>query len=140
MVSVHASGIALAQLGRGIIRQARSRWPTDPRDGGFRSSVSCCTSIGWQIAVELAEQGIPIFFGPVSEMSNEVFDLLSGGFAQSFDCAKIRRIGLHQIGIELMPADDLAQAIADFGAAVVPVSRLRRELARLSFKLRSRSK
>src|SRR5205823_13035174 len=109
-VSECASDTALAQLGRGIIRQARSRSPTDPRDGGFRNSASCRTSFGWQIAVELAEQGISIFFGPIRQVRNEVLNLLSGGFPQGLGAAEVRRIGLHQDGIELMLADDLAEA------------------------------
>src|SRR5438876_9831269 len=69
-------------------------------------------------------------------MSNEVLDLLACGFAQSLDPTKISSIGLHQVGIELVLPDDLAQAIADLWASVVPVSRLRRELARLLPRLR----
>src|SRR5439155_4015155 len=116
------------------------RWPTDLQDEGFRNSASCRTFFRREITVEPAEQGIAVFFSPVGEVCNEVLDLLTCGFAQSLDPAKISSIGLHQVGIELVLADDLAESIADLRAAVVPVSRLRRELARLSFKLRSRSK
>src|SRR5207237_8494485 len=110
--------------------------PTDPLDGGFRSSVSCRTSFGRQIAVELAEQGIPIFFGPVSEMSNEGFDLLARGLAQGLSRAEVRRIGLHQDGIELMLADDLAEAVADCRAAIVSIGRVRWELPRCASRVR----
>ncbi len=43
-------------------------------------------------------------------MNDEVLNLLAGGLAQGLDSAKISGIGLHQIRIELMPADDLATA------------------------------
>ena len=71
-------------------------------------------------------------------MNYKSFNLFTLRFTQSFDSAKIRSIRLHQVGIELVLPDDLAQAIADLWASVVPVSRLRRELARLSWRLRRR--
>src|SRR5438094_6402723 len=43
----------------------------------------------------------------------------------------------YQGGIKLMLADELAQAVPDFGAAVTPVDRLWRELLRLSRGLSS---
>ena len=58
-------------------------------------------------------------------MNYEGFDLLTLRFTQSFDSAIIRGVGLHQVGIELVLADDLAQTIADLWTAVVPVGRLR---------------
>src|SRR5438067_1977392 len=63
-------------------------------------------------------------------MSDEVFDLLTRGFAESFGAAEIDGVGLDQVGIELMLPDELAQAIADFGA-VVSIYRLGRQLFRL---------
>src|SRR2546425_9511034 len=63
-------------------------------------------------------------------MNYKSFDLLTLRFTKSFDSAKIRGVGLYQVGIELMLANDLAKAVADFGAAVVPVGRLRREVVR----------
>src|SRR5438132_4077441 len=58
------------------------------------------------------------------EMLDKVLNLLTGCFPQGFDPAKINSIGLHQVGIELVLADDLAKVIADFGPAVVFISRL----------------
>ena len=51
-------------------------------------------------------------------MLDEVFHLLAGGFAKSLDAAEIGRIGLDQVGIELMLADDLAKAVANLRAAM----------------------
>src|SRR5207245_5896739 len=73
---------------------------------------------------------------PVSEMSNEGFDLLARGLAQGLSRAEVRRIGLHQDGIELMLADDLAEAVADLRAAIVSIGRLRWELPCLPLRLR----
>src|SRR3989440_12850611 len=70
------------------------------------------------------------------EMLDKVLNLLTGCFPQGFDPAKINSIGLHQVGIELVLADDLAKVIADFGPAVVFISRLWREAGRLSVGLR----
>ena len=43
------------------------------------------------------------------------------GFAESLDATEIYGVGLDQVGIELMLADQLAEAVADLGAAVVSV-------------------
>jgi len=71
-------------------------------------------------------------------MRDEVLDLLSSCIAKSFHPAEIGRIRLDQSGVELMLTNDLAQAIANLGAAIVPVSicRLRRKLLRFSGGLR----
>jgi hypothetical protein len=52
---------------------------------------------------------------------DEAFDLLASGFAQGLSATKIDGVGLDQVGIELMLADQLAEAVADFGTAVVSV-------------------
>ena len=64
-------------------------------------------------------------------MSDERLDLFAGGFAEALGAAEIDRVGLHQVGIELVLADQLAEAVADLGATVVSVlaiDRLGREL------------
>ena len=65
---------------------------------------------------------------------DEVFDLLAGGFSQGLGAAEIDGIGLHQFGIELVLADDLAEPVADLGATVVAVAigMVGRKLLRLS--------
>src|ERR1019366_322684 len=69
-------------------------------------------------------------------MNNEVFHLLSGGVAQRLDAAEVRCVGLHQVRIELMVADNLAKAITHLRSAVVPIDWLRRQLLRLWGRLR----
>src|SRR5689334_6049877 len=64
------------------------------------------------IAVELAKKGRAIFGGPIAQVRNEVFNLLSGGIPQVRSTAGIGGIGFHEIGIELMLADQNAEAIA----------------------------
>ena len=107
--------------GLGRCRPEPSEWPTRQPGGATRNSASCCTFLVYRVAVELAEQGITVFLGPVGQVSDKGLDLLAGRFAEGFGTAEIDRIGLHQVGIELMLADQLAEAVADFGAAVVPV-------------------
>src|SRR5207245_11262331 len=74
-------------------------------------------------------------------MSDKVFDLLAGGFTQGRYAAKIHCVGLHQIRVKLMVADDLAKPIADLRPTVVSIGRLRRNLAHLpiGFRLGNRS-
>jgi hypothetical protein len=74
-----------------------------------------------RIAVELAEQRVTVFLGPVGQVGDEAFDLLAGGFAEGLGAAEIDGVGLHEVGIELVLADQLAEAVADFGASVVSV-------------------
>src|SRR5256885_16083145 len=59
-------------------------------------------------------------------MRNEVFDLFACGFTQSFGAAEVRGVDLHQSGVELMLADDVAEPGANLGAAVVLIRWLRR--------------
>jgi hypothetical protein len=65
-----------------------------------------------QIAVELANQGVFVFGGPVRDMVDEVLDLLPAGLFQGLHPAVIDGVGLDQDGIELMLADELAEAVA----------------------------
>ena len=67
-------------------------------------------------------------------MGDETFNLLAGGLAEGLGTAEIDGVGLDQVRIELVLADELAEAIANFGPAVVSVlaiDQLGRELLRL---------
>ena len=55
-------------------------------------------------------------------MGDEVLDLFAGGFPQSLYAAEVGGVGLNQIGIELMLANDLAKTIANLRAAMVSVA------------------
>ena len=50
-------------------------------------------------------------------MDDKGFDLLTGGFAESFGAAEIDSVGLHQVGVELVLADRKPDAA---GARSVP--------------------
>jgi hypothetical protein len=54
-------------------------------------------------------------------MGYKALDLLAGGFAEGLGTAEIDGVGLDQVRIELMLADELAEAVAYFGAAIVAV-------------------
>ncbi len=69
-------------------------------------------------------------------MRDEVFHLFAGGIAKRLDAAEVGGIGLDQVGIELVLANNLAKAIPNFRAAVVPVGRLWRKFLRRSRGLR----
>src|SRR5207302_1225221 len=74
---------------------------------------------------------------PVRQVRDEVFNLLAGGFAQGLRPTEVDGVSLDQGGIQLVLADDLAQTVADFGAAVIAIGRLWREFLRISGGLRS---
>jgi hypothetical protein len=107
--------------GPGISRREQSEWPTYRPGEETRNSASCRTFLAPQIAVELAEQRIAVFLGSVGQVRYEAFDLLAGGFAESLGAAEIDGVGLHQVGVELVLADQLTEAVADLRAAVVSV-------------------
>ena len=54
-------------------------------------------------------------------MGDKGFDLRAGGFAESFSATEIDGVAFDQVGIELVLTDELAEAVADFGTAVVSV-------------------
>jgi hypothetical protein len=56
----------------------------------------------------LAEQGVAVFLGPVGQVGDEVFDLLTGRITQFLSPTEIDRVRLDQARIELMLADELA--------------------------------
>ena len=70
----------------------------------------------------MAEQGVPIFAGPVGQVSDEVFDLLTGGFPKSLGAAEIDGVGLDQVRVELVLTNQLAKAVTDSGTAVVSIN------------------
>ena len=83
----------------------------------------------------MAEQGIAVFLGPVGQVGDEAFHLLTGGLPKGLGAAVVDRIGLDQAGIELVLTDQLAEAIAQLRTAVVAVlaiDRLGRELLRVA--------
>ena len=56
------------------------------------------------MTLSLAEQGIAVFFGPIGQMCDEVFNLFAGGFTQALRSAEVGRVGLDQRSIESMLA------------------------------------
>jgi chemotaxis response regulator CheB len=65
--------------------QRRNREPGPLQIGRLRVSLGCgasrCTFFRTEVAVELAKQSVAVFLGPVRQVSDEVLDLLAGGFA-----------------------------------------------------------
>src|SRR5207244_3064799 len=122
--SASASDIAPDLHGPGKDHQERSAAPTRHWVEETRNSDSRCTFFLAGVAVELAKQSVTILLGPVREVRNKVFDLVACGFAEGFGAAEIDSVGLDEVGIQLVLADELAETVADLGAAVVPVGRL----------------
>jgi hypothetical protein len=82
------------------------------------------------IAVELAEQRVAVLLRPVRLVRDESFYLFTGGITKDFHRAEVGGIGLNQVGIELMLADDLAESIAHDTSAAISVGRLRGQFPR----------
>ena len=54
-------------------------------------------------------------------MRHKAFDLFAGGLAEAFGAAEVDGVGLHEVGIELVLADQLAEAVANLRSAVVSI-------------------
>ena len=65
--------------------------------------------VGAGVAVELAEEGISVFHGPVGQGLDKVLDLLAGGIMESFRPAEFDRVGLDEFRIEVVLADYLGR-------------------------------
>src|ERR1019366_8814789 len=92
-----ASGVAPHRAGRGICR----REPRSANHAPYRRvrghDVSSCHLLAWRrIAVELAEQCVPVLLGRLGKLLNEAFDMLTRGVFEGFGTAEIDSIGFHQ--------------------------------------------
>src|ERR1022692_3577700 len=121
-----ASDVAHHRAGREICHQG-SRSANPARSRRVRElDVSSRHLLTWRrVAVELAEQAIAVLLGRIGQLLHEAFDLLTSGIFQGFGTAEVDGVGFHQLGIELVLADDLAEPVADLviGTTIaVPVS------------------
>jgi hypothetical protein len=71
------------------------------------------------IAIELADQPVAIFRGAHGQIVNEVFDLLSAGLSQGGSSTVVSGVGFHESSIEVVLADQQAEAVAETRLAVV---------------------
>jgi hypothetical protein len=65
------------------------------------------------IAVELADQPVAIFDGTFGEIVDEIFDELPAGIAECSGTAVVGGIGLDETSIEVMLANQQAEAVAE---------------------------
>jgi len=81
------------------------------------------------VAVQLAEEPFAILGGPISEIVDERLDQVSTRVPKYFGPAEICGIAFYERGIELVFADQQAEAVAEtrlaVRVAVVPVHRRR---------------
>ena len=71
------------------------------------------------IAVELADEPLAIFGGALSQIVDKGFDLISAGISQGGGTAAVSCVGLHEARVELVLADQQAEAVAEARLAVV---------------------
>src|ERR1019366_2753130 len=124
--SAPASDAAPHRAGREICRrEPRSANPVRCRRVQ-EHDVSSRHLLAWGcVAVELTEQRASVLLGRLSKLLHEAFDLLTSGVFEGFSAAEVDGIGFHQLGIELVLADDLAELVADLVTSTtiaVPVS------------------
>src|ERR1039458_2696561 len=105
--------------------ESRRESPAENR-GPFRQvqgpGVSCDHLLfRAHVAIELAEQGIAVLLGPVGQLLDEVLNLVPAGLSERLRTAEVDGVGLYQFGVELVLADDLAEAVADLRASAIPV-------------------
>ncbi len=75
-----------------------------------------------RIAVELAEQGIAIFLGPIGQFLDEVLNLLAGGFSKGLGATVVDGVCLDQFGIELVLTNDLAETVTNLRPRTIAIS------------------
>src|ERR1035437_10037619 len=125
-----ASGLASDAAPRRAGQEIRRREPRSANPVRYRRvqehDVSSRHLLAWGcVAVELAEQRATVLLGRLSKLLHEAFDLLTSGVFEGFSAAEVDGIGFHQLGIELVLADDLAESVADLVTSTtiaVPVS------------------
>src|SRR5579872_2088700 len=118
----HPIDAGLDRLEPGTDHHEPVRWCTDQLRAGPECGVSCDTFFLSEIAIELAEQGVAIAFGPFGEVGDEAFDLLAGGLAERLHATEISGVGLDQSRIELVLANKVAEAIAYSATTVIAVA------------------
>src|SRR3984893_11267114 len=82
----------------------------DCRHANLGYGVSWGHLLRFGIAVELADQPVAIFGGALGQIVDEGFDLISAGIPQGGRSAVVGCIGLHEASIELMLANQQAEA------------------------------
>jgi len=75
--------------------------------------------LGLGIAVEVAEEAGPVFGGPLSQVVDEGLYKIPAGSAQGLGATEVGRVAFDQGRVKLMLADQLAEAIAQPGLAIV---------------------
>jgi hypothetical protein len=65
------------------------------------------------IAIEVTEKGLAIGGGALGKVVNEGLDLITTGVSKGCGAAVIGRVGFHEAGIELMLADQQAEAVTE---------------------------
>jgi hypothetical protein len=71
------------------------------------------------VAIEVAEQASSVLGGPLGQVADEIGNQLATGLAESSGATEVCGIALDQGGVELMLADQLAEAIAQPGLPIV---------------------
>src|ERR1017187_3210530 len=120
-----ASDVAPRRAGREICRREPQIANPARYQRVRKHAVSSCHLLAWGcVAVELTEQAITVLLGRLGKLLDERFDLLMSGVFEGFGAAEVDGVGFHQLGIELVLADDLAEPVADLvtGTIAVPVS------------------
>src|SRR4051794_23442482 len=112
---------------QGISHQALRLQRSDQPHAGLQSGVSCGTFVLSEITIELAAECVAVFVSPIGKMINEILYLISRSVAQGLRAAKVGRVALHEVGIELMLADELAKTISN-RAATMTIIRLGTQL------------
>src|ERR1017187_3709511 len=118
MVSVDASDRRFARHEPKKDLRGRIRWR--PRlDAGQEYDASLRYLLHLRITVQFADEPVAIFRRPLSQIVDECLDQITAGTSQCFGPAEISGITLYERGIQLIFADQQAEAIAEARLVVV---------------------
>ena len=77
-------------------------------DVSFHGVASDRSSVG----IEFADEPVSIFLGECRELSDKGFNQVTAGFFQGLCTAEIGGVSFHEVGIEIVLADQQAKLIA----------------------------
>jgi hypothetical protein len=72
--------------------------------------------------IELADETIPVFFRRCRQVGDEGLDQVPAGLPDGLGTAEVRGVGLHEVGIEVVLADQEAEPVAETRLAVVVIA------------------
>src|SRR5215468_5975516 len=83
------------------------------------------------IGIECTNQAVSVFLRCGLQMKNKGLDAFAAGLAEGLRAQVIGRVGLHQSGIEVVPADEKAKLVPESRLSMIRAVGVRCRVARV---------